>query len=117
MRRLGRFLFVPVDHPLRHALLRHPAKSHPGRRGGRRKRHDYRPAHSRSERPGQGGGDSIGAAIVSDHRPDCAFGNAIWDREMLALSKHPYAINPNPNLKEIALANGWTVYQPEANHG
>lgn len=45
--------------------------------------------------------------------PDCAFGNAIWDREMLALSKHAFAINPNPNLKEIAVANGWTVYQPE----
>ena len=51
----------------------------------------------------------------SDNRPDCAFGNAIWDREMLALSKHPFAINPNPNLKEIAIANGWTVYQPETN--
>jgi hypothetical protein len=25
-------------------------------------------------------------------------------------------INPNPNLKEIALANGWPVYQPEINH-
>jgi len=48
--------------------------------------------------------------------PDCAFGNAIWDREMLALSKHPFAINPNPDLKEIALANGWTVYQPHTNH-
>jgi phosphoserine phosphatase len=47
--------------------------------------------------------------------PDCAFGNAIWDREMLALSKHAFAINPNPNLKEIALANGWTVYQPDQN--
>jgi len=47
-----------------------------------------------------------------DTAPDCAFGNAIWDREMLALSQHPFAINPNPNLKEIALANGWTVYQP-----
>ena len=44
--------------------------------------------------------------------PDCAFGNAIWDREMLALSKHAFAINPNPNLKEIAVANGWQVYQP-----
>jgi phosphoserine phosphatase len=44
--------------------------------------------------------------------PDCAFGNAIWDREMLAMSKHPFAINPNSNLKEIAEANGWTVYQP-----
>jgi phosphoserine phosphatase len=44
--------------------------------------------------------------------PDCAFGNAIWDREMLALARHAFAINPNPNLKELALANGWTVYQP-----
>jgi len=48
--------------------------------------------------------------------PDCAFGNAIWDREMLALSKHAFAINPNSDLKEIALANRWTVYQPEVNH-
>ncbi len=47
--------------------------------------------------------------------PDCAFGNAIWDREMLAMSKHPFAINPSPDLKEIALANGWTVYQPHTN--
>ncbi len=45
---------------------------------------------------------------------DCAFGNSIWDREMLEMSKHPFAINPNPNLKEIALAKGWTVYQPNA---
>jgi phosphoserine phosphatase len=44
--------------------------------------------------------------------PDCAFGNAIWDREMLAISKHPFAINPNPNLREIAVANHWTVYEP-----
>lgn len=53
---------------------------------------------------------------VLDSSPDCAFGNAIWDREMLALSNHPFAINPNPNLKEIAIANDWTVYQPDANH-
>jgi phosphoserine phosphatase len=45
--------------------------------------------------------------------PDCAFGNAIWDREMLAMSKYPFAINPNPDLKAIAVANGWMVYQPE----
>jgi phosphoserine phosphatase len=47
--------------------------------------------------------------------PDCAFGNAIWDREMLAMSKHPFAINPSPGLKEIAIANGWTIYQPQLN--
>jgi phosphoserine phosphatase len=48
--------------------------------------------------------------------PDCAFGNAIWDREMLALSKHAFAINPNPNLLEVALANRWRIYQPDVNH-
>jgi phosphoserine phosphatase len=52
-------------------------------------------------------------SVLHDHRPDCAFGNAIWDSEMLALARHAFAINPNPNLKEIAQANGWTVYQPK----
>ena len=45
---------------------------------------------------------------------DCAFGNSMWDREMLDMSEHPFAINPKPNLKEIALAKGWRVYQPGA---
>jgi phosphoserine phosphatase len=47
--------------------------------------------------------------------PDCAFGNSIWDREMLEMAKHAFAINPNPDLKEIALARGWRVYHPEKN--
>ena len=66
---------------------------------------------------GTGKPEAIRSVLKSspDHRPDCAFGNAIWDREMLAMSNHPFAINPNPDLKEIALANGWTVYQPDAN--
>ncbi len=63
---------------------------------------------------GPGKVEAIRSAIPSP--PDCAFGNAIWDREMLAMSKHPFAINPNENLKEIALANRWTVYQPDTNH-
>jgi phosphoserine phosphatase len=64
---------------------------------------------------GPGKPEAILSALKSssESRSDCAFGNAIWDREMLALSKHAYAINPNPDLKEIAIANGWTVYQPE----
>jgi phosphoserine phosphatase len=63
---------------------------------------------------GPGKSDAIRSVLNSspDPRPDCAFGNAIWDREMLAMSAHPFAINPNPNLKEIALANGWKIYQP-----
>ena len=66
---------------------------------------------------GPGKVEAIRSALKSspDHSPDCAFGNAIWDREMLAISKHPFAINPNPDLKKIALASGWTVYQPDAN--
>jgi phosphoserine phosphatase len=59
---------------------------------------------------GPGKVEAIRSAVQST--PDCAFGNAIWDREMLGLAKHAFAINPNPNLKEIAVANGWTVYQP-----
>ncbi|MGA2458908.1 MAG: HAD-IB family phosphatase [Terriglobales bacterium] len=67
---------------------------------------------------GPGKVEAIRSALKSspDHRPDCAFGNAIWDREMLAISNYPFAINPNPDLKAIAIASGWKVYQPEASH-
>jgi phosphoserine phosphatase len=59
---------------------------------------------------GAGKPEAIRSVLKS--APDCAFGNAIWDREMLAMSKKPFAINPSPELKEIAIANGWTIYQP-----
>ncbi len=59
---------------------------------------------------GPGKVEAIRTAVKAT--PDCAFGNAIWDQEMLGIAKHPFAINSNPNLKEIALANGWKVYQP-----
>lgn len=65
---------------------------------------------------GPGKPEAIRSVLKS--APDCAFGNAIWDREMLAMSKHPFAVNPNFDLKEIAIASGWTVYQPDTNqHG
>jgi len=60
---------------------------------------------------GPGKAEAIRSVLTT--APDCAFGNAIWDREMLAMSKHCFAINPNPDLREIAVANGWTVYQTE----
>jgi phosphoserine phosphatase len=63
---------------------------------------------------GPGKAEAIREVVSST--PDCAFGNSIWDREMLAMSKHPFAINPNPNLKEIAITNRWKVYQPDMNH-
>jgi len=59
---------------------------------------------------GPGKPEAIRSVLKSP--PDCAFGNAIWDREMLAMSRHPFAINPNPNLREIARDKEWTIYQP-----
>jgi phosphoserine phosphatase len=61
---------------------------------------------------GLGKPDALRAVLNSP--PDCAFGNSLWDREMLAMAKHALAINPSPQLKEIAVESGWRMYQPEA---
>jgi HAD superfamily phosphoserine phosphatase-like hydrolase len=45
--------------------------------------------------------------------PDVAFGNSRWDLEMLKLSKHAFAVNPNPDLEKSAHEQGWTVYWPD----
>lgn len=45
--------------------------------------------------------------------PDATFGNSQWDREMLAMSPHPFAINPKPDLEKIAREQGWQIYFPE----
>jgi HAD superfamily phosphoserine phosphatase-like hydrolase len=63
-----------------------------------------------------GPGKTEAIRSVLSAAPDCAFGNAIWDREMLAMAKYPFVINPNSDLKEIAIAKNWTVYQPIKNH-
>jgi len=46
--------------------------------------------------------------------PDAAFGNSRWDTEMLALARHAFAINPNPDLEQTAKQNRWTTYRPDA---
>lgn len=50
---------------------------------------------------------------VAKKEIDAAFGNARWDTEMLALAKHAFAINPNPDLEATARKRGWTIYFPE----
>jgi len=45
--------------------------------------------------------------------PDTAFGNSRWDTEMLAIARHAFAVNPNPDLEKTARERGWTVYQPD----
>jgi phosphoserine phosphatase len=44
--------------------------------------------------------------------PDAVFGNSIHDAAMLEMGRHPYAVNPNPDLRELARDHSWTVYQP-----
>ena len=46
--------------------------------------------------------------------PDCAFGNSVWDREMLEMTRRPFVINPSPRLQEIAEGKGWPIYHPKA---
>jgi phosphoserine phosphatase len=45
--------------------------------------------------------------------PDAGFGNSRWDVEMLAISRYAIAVNPNPDLEQIARDRDWTIYWPE----
>ena len=44
---------------------------------------------------------------------DAAFGNSRWDIDMLAMAKHAFAVNPNPDLEVIARQRGWIIYFPD----
>jgi phosphoserine phosphatase len=50
---------------------------------------------------------------VVKREPDAAFGNSRWDAAMLGIARHPFAINPNPDLEEVARDKGWTIYFPQ----
>jgi len=45
--------------------------------------------------------------------PDVAFGNSRWDAEMLRIARYPVAVNPNPDLEELARQREWTIYWPQ----
>jgi phosphoserine phosphatase len=45
---------------------------------------------------------------------DAAFGNSRWDAEMLAMARHAFAVNPNPDLEAVARQRGWSIYFPES---
>lgn len=61
---------------------------------------------------GPGKPKAIRALIGQD--PDIAFGNSRWDAEMLKMARYAFAINPNPDLEDLARQQGWTIYSPEA---
>jgi phosphoserine phosphatase len=43
---------------------------------------------------------------------DVCFGNSIHDAAMLEISRHAFAVNPNPELEKQALRKGWKIYWP-----
>ena len=45
--------------------------------------------------------------------PDAVFGNSIWDADMLEIARHPFVINPTPELLAIAGERKWPVYFPD----
>ncbi len=45
--------------------------------------------------------------------PDVAFGNSRWDADMLTMARDAFAVNPNPDLEQLAREKSWTTYWPE----
>jgi phosphoserine phosphatase len=46
---------------------------------------------------------------------DAVFGNSVHDQAMLEIAKHPFCVNPNPDLERVARERGWPVYWPASN--
>ena len=40
------------------------------------------------------------------------FGNSVHDQAMLEIARHPFCINPNPDLEVVAKARNWPIYWP-----
>jgi len=49
---------------------------------------------------------------VVEREIDAAFGNSRWDTEMLAMARHPFAVNPNADLEATARQHRWKIYFP-----
>jgi phosphoserine phosphatase len=58
-------------------------------------------------------GKAIVVREVIRGKIDAVFGNSIHDAAMLELAAHPFAVNPNPDLEELATRRGWTIYRPD----
>jgi phosphoserine phosphatase len=61
---------------------------------------------------GEGKSRAIREVIGRD--PDVAFGNSRWDVDMLKIARHRFAVNPNPDLEEMARDSRWGIYWPES---
>lgn len=70
-------------------------------------------ASERLIRVPSGEGKAVAVRQFIGEQADAVFGNSIHDAAMLKLARHPYAINPTSELRQIAQERGWTIYQPE----
>lgn len=59
-----------------------------------------------------GHGKAVAIRQCMPQVPECAFGNAIFDLDMLEMVARPWVINPNPDLERIAEERRWPVYKP-----
>jgi len=60
-----------------------------------------------------GAGKPLALREVVKKEIEAAFGNSRWDTEMLAMAKHAFAVNPNPDLESAARERGWRIYLPQ----
>jgi HAD superfamily phosphoserine phosphatase-like hydrolase len=60
---------------------------------------------------GEGKPRAIREVVGKD--PDAAFGNSRWDAAMLTIAQHGFAVNPNPDLEQLAGERGWKIYWPD----
>ncbi len=63
-----------------------------------------------------GEGKAASLARRGVEHPDAVFGNSVHDAAMLAIARHPFAVNPTIELNELAAAQGWPVFQPKRPH-
>jgi phosphoserine phosphatase len=59
-----------------------------------------------------GPGKATAIAEVVKKPVDVCFGNSIHDVAMLEVARHPFAVNPNPDLEKISEEKGWQIYWP-----
>jgi phosphoserine phosphatase len=69
-------------------------------------------ATDRLHRVPSGPGKAVAIREVLGKQVDACFGNSIHDLEMLQAAHKPFAVNPNPDLENIALEKGWKIYWP-----
>jgi HAD superfamily phosphoserine phosphatase-like hydrolase len=63
-----------------------------------------------------GSGKPLALREVVKKEIEAAFGNSRWDAEMLAMARHAFAVNPNPDLESTAREQGWRIYFPQGTH-